>query len=335
MSQNFSYKTLGAKELLESLCHAYQKKPEKNKVILSEGKYPDYTQYLLLPTDIEVLLSEYVYHENTEIWHYAEQEAGRDGDMALWLDLAENTSQHYSLVDQTKAYENTIQHRCVLLNSAYTYSVARNAGCFGKSLLIFLPAKLMTSLFNKEYLNTVVENYYAMQCRGLQLEEVSAAEVHKVLSVFHQWNQNKNLVSITKSVHQLVEWFFTKLFKKFDGSDEMFKLSTDEKKDLINVEAALVTQMSLAAPDMDLIKKIIQLPFAQVEEKFKNIYGETIHQYFKTIKFRQGKIYLQQGKSVADTAYELGYANPSNFSASFKKIYNSTPEDYRKQIIEV
>ncbi len=332
MDQNFSYKILGAKELLETFCIAYEKQLEHGRVVLSNGPHPDYTQYLKLPTDIEVLLSEYIYNEELEITHYAESDATRAGDLALWLDLADTTSQQYSLIDQKKSVINKKQHQCILLNNAYTYSLSRAAGCKGKSIIIFLPAALMSALFNKDYLNIVVENYYAMQCRGLQLETITTTEENKILSVFHQWNENKNLVSITKNIHQLIEWFFTKMFKKFDSSGEDFKLTMIEKNDLMAIEAALKLQVTLASPDIEALKKLTLLSMPHLEEKFKNIYGETIHQYFKKLKFIQSKIYLKDGRSVAETAYELGYANPSNFSASFKKIYNITPEDYRKQL---
>ena len=166
-------------------------------------------------------------------------------------------------------------------------------------------------------------------CKGIAFAQLSVAQGKKVHSVFYQWQNHKNMVSITKNIHQLIEWFFMTFFKKFSAMNE--KVSSEETSDLLAIEGALKLHLEYPTPDIDSLKKITALPFAQIESKFRKLHNKTLHQYFKEKKIQQGMLYLREGKHVSDVAFALGYSNPSNFSSSFKKIYGLTADEFRRQ----
>lgn len=41
---------------------------------------------------------------------------------------------------------------------------------------------------------------------------------------------------------------------------------------------------------------------------------------------------LYQNKSAKEISYELGFSDPSNFNRFFKKLTNTTPQQYRKKM---
>jgi AraC-like DNA-binding protein len=44
------------------------------------------------------------------------------------------------------------------------------------------------------------------------------------------------------------------------------------------------------------------------------------------------KLLAKTDKNISEIAYEFGFANPSNFSAAFKRYSSITPNDYRRQL---
>jgi AraC-like DNA-binding protein len=65
---------------------------------------------------------------------------------------------------------------------------------------------------------------------------------------------------------------------------------------------------------------------------FENVYGKSLYDYFTEKKMQKAKdVLLLTDKNIAEIAYEFGFANPSNFSAAFKKYFNKSPNGYRMQ----
>jgi len=280
---------------------------------------------LLLLSDIDILISEYDYISDILFQHEAEN----SNNLVLWIDMAKTSGQQVSINHQHLAINQPEQCNAYLLNSGFNYSQLRSKGTKGKSVMIFLPIALMEQLFNPLYLQDVLSNYYTVLCRGISFARLSATQQRNVNAVFHQWAKHKNILSITKNIHQLVEWFFINFFKKFAAIEQ--KVSIAETTDLLAVEEALNTQLQFSSPDMEQLKSLTVLPFSQIENKFKMLHNKTVHQYFREQKISKGMLYLREGRHVSEVAFELGYANPSNFSSSFKKMYGLTADEFRRQ----
>ena len=56
--------------------------------------------------------------------------------------------------------------------------------------------------------------------------------------------------------------------------------------------------------------------------------GENAHIYIAKYIIRQAKEMLMSGKSVAETAYSLGFDYPSHFGRFFKGVERKTPSEY-------
>ena len=67
---------------------------------------------------------------------------------------------------------------------------------------------------------------------------------------------------------------------------------------------------------------------------FKNIYGNTPHQYLIRVRINNAIIFLQKGYSVTETCFAVGFDSTSSFTAVFKKYANSTPSVYQQQFLK-
>ncbi|MDU6385401.1 MAG: AraC family transcriptional regulator, partial [Eggerthella sp.] len=65
---------------------------------------------------------------------------------------------------------------------------------------------------------------------------------------------------------------------------------------------------------------------------FQGVYGVPVPTYLRERRLQEAAKLLEvTDESVATIAARVGYANPSKFSAAFKRRYNATPREYRTE----
>jgi len=63
---------------------------------------------------------------------------------------------------------------------------------------------------------------------------------------------------------------------------------------------------------------------------FYDAVGHAPYEYFILRRMERAKKLLSEGMSVTDVAFSVGYANPSKFSAAFRKVLGCTPSAWRR-----
>ena len=63
---------------------------------------------------------------------------------------------------------------------------------------------------------------------------------------------------------------------------------------------------------------------------FKNIYGKTPHQYLTSVRIENAKKNLEEGASISETCYRVGFDSMSCFSVLFKKWCKLSPAEYQR-----
>lgn len=65
---------------------------------------------------------------------------------------------------------------------------------------------------------------------------------------------------------------------------------------------------------------------------FQAVYGKNVPSYIREYRMQAAALLLADTtRSIYDIAASVGYSNPSKFGAAFKKFYNVTPSEYRRQ----
>ena len=62
--------------------------------------------------------------------------------------------------------------------------------------------------------------------------------------------------------------------------------------------------------------------------QFKKIYGQTPHQYLKTVRIEKAMQLLRTNLTVSEACYAVGFESPGSFSSLFKRIAGVTPSAY-------
>jgi AraC-like DNA-binding protein len=64
---------------------------------------------------------------------------------------------------------------------------------------------------------------------------------------------------------------------------------------------------------------------------FKMAYGKTPHQYLTQVRIENAKLLLQNGQSVTDVCFGVGFDGISSFTHLFKRFTRLTPSAYQQQ----
>jgi AraC-like DNA-binding protein len=67
---------------------------------------------------------------------------------------------------------------------------------------------------------------------------------------------------------------------------------------------------------------------------FKSIYQRTPHQYLIYVRIEKAKDLLQQGLSVTDVCYKIGFSSITSFTGLFKKLIRRSPSVYQQEYLE-
>lgn len=67
---------------------------------------------------------------------------------------------------------------------------------------------------------------------------------------------------------------------------------------------------------------------------FKSIYGRTPHQYLTHVRVERAKQMLEQGVSVTETCFAVGFDGLGSFIGLFKRRTGLAPSEYQRQQLE-
>ena len=83
----------------------------------------------------------------------------------------------------------------------------------------------------------------------------------------------------------------------------------------------------------DLIAEKMNMSRASFYNKFKNLTGETPNEYLNNLRLSKSTsmLVIEQGMSVADIAYSLGFNSANYFSRKFKEKFGISPAQYRQE----
>ncbi|MTI47144.1 helix-turn-helix domain-containing protein [Sporosalibacterium faouarense] len=85
---------------------------------------------------------------------------------------------------------------------------------------------------------------------------------------------------------------------------------------------------------LDELSTIFEMSLTSLKLCFKGVYGKSVYAYIRSYRIHTAAIMLKEtNANITDIAGRVGYANPSKFSAAFKKIMGMAPSKYRKQVV--
>ena len=81
--------------------------------------------------------------------------------------------------------------------------------------------------------------------------------------------------------------------------------------------------------NVEALADAVALSRVQLHRRMKELTGITVGEFIRNLRLQQAARLLEKGDtSVAQVTYAVGFANPTHFTAAFKKHYGITPSEY-------
>lgn len=123
-------------------------------------------------------------------------------------------------------------------------------------------------------------------------------------------------------------------FSKTDSAEPTLIATNSYDEELLE-KAIKIIEDNLDNPELDVnfFAKEMNLGRTNLFYKIKGITGKTPNDFIMNIRLKKSLILLKNNPelTISEIAYELGFNEPAYFIKCFKKIFGSTPTQYRKE----
>lgn len=178
---------------------------------------------------------------------------------------------------------------------------------------------VIDALFNDELLEKLVE----------QKTEIIDVVYKPILDelITAQFTQPLRINFLQNRILLLLEKFMFKQHKVQEISLKK-RMNSNELERLIQVEALLLKDFSVAPPTIDKLAQFSAMSATKLKNEFKTLFGSPIYEYFQKNRMAKAKSLLLEGSYTSkEVGMMVGYSNLSHFAAAFKKEYNILPSD--------
>jgi AraC-like DNA-binding protein len=113
------------------------------------------------------------------------------------------------------------------------------------------------------------------------------------------------------------------------GLHKHLTLSSDERW-LKQIEACVLCNLPNSSYTVSQLASELHLSERQLRRRLKKLLGIRPQAYLTQFRLKRAHLMLvtKQYKTVAQIAYANGFANPSSFAQSFKRLYGQRPSDF-------
>ena len=135
------------------------------------------------------------------------------------------------------------------------------------------------------------------------------------------------LFRTSKALESLSFYFHTE--EQADFTENCPFLKDQRNVDAVRKSKDILLQNMAKPMTIKDISLAVGLNEYQLKLGFKNIYGNTMHNYLVEYKLNHAlKLMVTDNYKVQEAADAIGYSNPSHFIAAFKKKFGVTPKKY-------
>lgn len=90
-----------------------------------------------------------------------------------------------------------------------------------------------------------------------------------------------------------------------------------------------------ASVSLSELSKLVCLNEYKLKKGFKEMFGQSVHAYVIDQRLEKARLlFEEQGLSVSDAAFQVGYGNLSFFTLSFRKKFGVNPGDYLRHVVK-
>lgn len=221
--------------------------------------------------------------------------------------------------------EETIQKNNIFLSPTNTeLQVNYSAGSRIKRLGIYLTPQWLSVHLNDEAKNNINQ----LTRQGVQLidkmmidEEINNT-LQKIFTA--DFNSQKQRFQVKTTIVTLLDYFFKTYL---NGQTAIHTNAVIPEEDLTKLKAIeeLLKEDLDRFPSINKLAVIAQMCGTKLKQRFKQVYGYALYEYYNKNRLEKAKDFLATGISPKEAGLRIGFSDVSNFTKAFKKEYGITP----------
>lgn len=189
---------------------------------------------------------------------------------------------------------------------------------------ILLPVQWMNEYLELGEKEDILEKYVSLKTAGIWYMPVDI-ELKELLDEILS-TERKPLLFTSNRMMRIVEKFFDWLYNQLQYLSPSNGISRADILAAQKVEAILTKDITALPPTIKELAREIAMSESKLKKIFKSVYGIPPYEYFQKQRMQKAMTLLKSGvHSIKDVGYTLGYANLSNFTLAFKKVYGVLP----------
>ncbi|WP_044208896.1 AraC family transcriptional regulator [Flammeovirga sp. OC4] len=232
---------------------------------------------------------------------------------------------HPSSENDEAAFEfNALGAFCVNYQSNLEWKVSK--GKARKMIIIRIRKDKFEQYINKSEKLTKKYSFHT----SFYLQERFTPRMIEIFDRFFSINKTDLFALEMSEVY--AKYLISEFFRKINEREEAQQVRETD----LNVQPVMKTKEILEKVIdkpvlIDDLTKEVGLSESRLRVLFKEVFGTTIHQYHQDIRLNKSReLLLKSNKTMSMIASDLGYSSSSHFSMVFKKRFNISPKEYKK-----
>ncbi|MFI5211545.1 MAG: helix-turn-helix domain-containing protein [Ignavibacteria bacterium] len=140
---------------------------------------------------------------------------------------------------------------------------------------------------------------------------------------------------VNESMHLILGYIFRLQLKNSREVDSINSIKRSTRYELykrLNIAKDYMQSNYSEPVDLEKVASVACMCPHHLLRKFKSYLGVTPHQYLTTIRMERARNLVEYTNDpITDICFNAGYESLSSFSFVFRKRYNNSPENHRKQ----
>lgn len=163
-------------------------------------------------------------------------------------------------------------------------------------------------------------------------EYMDSKSLSVVKDIFHAKSSPGFLsIKLLYCTLQLVEIFFSRIANREQSSYQKFHYSDLDR--IFDAQQKMIVDFSKPCPSVDELSRIANMSQSKFQKLFKQVFGQSVYQYFQTSRMRQALHLLETGKmTISEVAMKVGYIHAGKFSEMFYKQFGFLPNESKKHL---
>ncbi len=221
-----------------------------------------------------------------------------------------------------------VYNSITMTSSRYNVEVAMKKDTVVKSVNIIIKPDWLYKYFPPQIISHWLNHMRYAKLKGINMVplDFNARKTLFDLIALQEDNPSFNFSALTR-IFEIADYYFKKINTQSWQWKQQQKITGDIDK-IIELDVFLTKDFAQPIPSIEEMAETVLMSPTKLKTLFKQIYNQSIHDYFAVSRLNQSRhLLLQNNMSVKEVAMLMGYSAVSNFSAAFKKLFHISPVD--------